>query len=186
VRTARLSSRRRRAQRITAPLAAAGVAALMVAGCGHAEPAFTATTPHPDASGAVGAALAVADSSGTKLEVTVVRVIDPASGADPYTKAAKGKHFVAVQIKVHNVGRLKYQNNANNETTIVLANGSRVEADYNPLVQCGNFDNGQVVLAAGASKSGCVSFQLASGANVAKVEYRNTVFPGTGAVWTLR
>jgi Domain of unknown function (DUF4352) len=185
VRPRRPPARRRSAPRALALLAGACATASLAAGCGHAEPAFTATTPHPDASGVVGTALAVADSSGTKLKVTLMRVIDPATGADPYTKAAKGKHFVAVQLKVDNVGRLKYQNNANNETTIVLSDGSRIDADYNPMVQCGNFDNGQVVLAAGDSKSGCVSFQVAGGESVAKVEYRNTVFPGTGAVWSL-
>jgi hypothetical protein len=179
--TGRLSGRGRRAR---LAVFAAAVAATALAGCGHVEPDFTATTPHPDATGPVGATLPVVNSSGAKLKVTLVTVIDPATGADTYTNAAKGKHFVAVKLKLQNVGHLQYQNNANNETTVTLANGTTLKADYNPLTECGNFDNGQVVLKVGASKSGCVTFQVPSGVTVSKVRYRNTVFPGTGAVWT--
>jgi hypothetical protein len=74
----------------------------------------------------VGSALAVSDSSGTKLDVTVEKVIDPASGANKYSKAAASKHFVGVKLRVQNTAAKTYENNANNETTIILSTGNTV------------------------------------------------------------
>jgi hypothetical protein len=133
----------------------------------------------------VGTALPVSDSSGTKLDVTVEKVIDPASGANQYSKPASGKHFVGVKLQVRNNAAITYQNNANNETTIVLSNGKTEGANYNPIAGCGNFSNGQVKLASHASATGCVTFQVPNGDQVTQVRYRNTVFPGTTAEWVL-
>ena len=95
----------------------------------------------------MGATLPVTDSSGTKLDITVEQVIDPASGASQYSQPASGKHFVGVKLRIRNAAAITYQNNANNETTIVLSDGKAEDADYNPIAGCGNFSNGQVKLA---------------------------------------
>ena len=147
---------------------------------GKAHPAFT-----DSGSGPVGTTLPVSDSSGTKLDVTVQKVIDPASGANKYSKPASGKHFIGVQLRVHNAATTTYQNNANNETTLVLSNGKTRDADYNPIADCGNFDNGQIKLASGTSSTGCVTFQVPNGDKVTTVRYGNKVFPGTTAEWRL-
>ena len=129
----------------------------------------------------MGATLPVTDSSGTKLDITVEQVIDPASGASQYSQPASGKHFVGVKLRIRNAAAIIYQNNANNETTIMLSDGKAEDADYNPIAGCGNFSNGQVKLASQASVTGCVTFQVGNGEKVAEVRYHNTVFPGTTA-----
>ena len=78
-----------------------------------------------------------------------------------------------------------YQNNANNETTITLSNGKTLHANYNPISGCGNFDNGQVTLKAGATSTGCVTFQIPKGQKATQVGYSNTVFPGKNARWQI-
>lgn len=155
--------------------------ALALAGCGQS--ASTATKGQAKPSGAVGSTLEVTDSSPAKLDVTVERVIEPASGASSYSKPASGKAFVGVKLRVKNIGTKSYENNANNETTIILSNGNASVADYNPIAGCGNFDNGQITLAGGASKTGCVTFQVGGGQTVVAVRYGSTVFPGTTAEW---
>jgi hypothetical protein len=158
------------------------------------EPATsTAGTPLPGTSapptgtrtGQLGATLPVSDTSGTQLDVTLTKVIDPASGANSYSKPASGKHFVGVKLRVHNTAAAAYQNNANNETTIKLSNGKTLQANYNPIAGCGNFDNGQVNLKSGATSTGCVTFQVPKGSKVIQVSYRNTVFPGITAQWSI-
>ena len=164
-----------------------GLLLTVLAGCsssqaqpGKTQPAFASSGP-----GLVGATFSVSDSSGTKLDVTVKKVIDPASGANKYSKPASGKHFVGVQLHVKNAATTTYQNNANNETTVVLSNGKTRDAGYKPIVGCGNFDNGQIKLASGKSSTGCVTFQVPDGDRVTAVRYGNTVFPGTTAEWRL-
>jgi len=157
-----------------------------------AEPtASTAGTPSPGTSapptgasnGQLGSTLPVSDTSGTQLDVTLKKLINPASGANQYSNPAKGSHFVGVKLAIRNTAASTYQNNANNETTITLANGKKLHADYNPIAGCGNFDNGQLKLKSGASSTGCVTFQVPKGQKVIKVGYRNTVFPGQNADW---
>ena len=157
-----------------------------------AEPAAsTVGTPSPGTSapptgtrtGQLGSTLPVSDTSGTQLDVTLAKVIDPASGANSYSKPASGKHFVGVKLRVQNKASSTYQNNANNETTVTLSDGRILHADYNPIANCGNFDNGQVKLKSGAAATGCVAFQVPKGQKVIQVGYVNTVFPGKGAEW---
>ena len=159
-----------------------------------AEPAAsTVGTPSPGTSapptgtrtGQLGSTLPVSDTSGTQLDVTLTKVIDPASGANSYSKPASGKHFVGVKLRVQNQASSTYQNNANNETTITLSNGKTLHANYNPIANCGNFDNGQIKVKSGATSTGCVTFQVPKSSKVIQVRYGNTVFPGTTAQWSI-
>jgi hypothetical protein len=186
--------------------AAAGLSAavLLVASCSaspphqadkHSAPATqlanTAATHGPGTSapptgtstGQLGTTLPVSDSSGTQLDVTLKKVTDPASGVNSYSNPAKGNHFVAVKLRIHNTATITYQNNANNQTTITLSDGRTLHADYNPIAGCGNFDNGQIILKPGATSTGCVTFQIPKHQKVTQIGYGNTVFPGKTAEW---
>ena len=165
-----------------------GLALTVLAGCsssqaqpGKTQPAFASSSPGP-----VGATLSVSDSSGTKLDVTVKKVIDPASGANKYSKPASGKHFVGVQLRAEERRdpHLPEQRQQRDDE-IVLSNGKTRDAGYNPIADCGNFDNGQIKLASGKSSTGCVTFQVPNGARVSAVRYGNAVFPGTAVEWRL-
>jgi len=198
-------------RRLVAPAtlgAAATAAVLTLAACSPSPPhparthgaaaaaaprATTAGAPSPggkapaagSSHGQLGSTLAVSDSSGTQLDVTLTKVIDPAGGANPYSKPASGKHFVGVKLHVQNRAASTYQNNANNETTIILSDGKTLHANYNPIAGCGNFDNGQVKLKSSAASTGCVTFQVPKGQKVIQVSYGNTVFPGVTAEWRI-
>lgn len=145
----------------------------------------TSAPPTGTSTGQLGATLLVSDSSGTHLDVTLKKVIEPASGANKYSKPAKGSHFAGVKLSIHNTATTTYQNNANNEITVTLSNSKTIHANYNPIAGCGNFDNGQVTLKAGATSTGCVTFQIPKGQKVTQVSYSNTVFPGKNAKWQI-
>jgi hypothetical protein len=76
---------------------------------------------------------------------------------------ASGKHFVGVKLRVQNKASSTYQNNVNNETTIVLSGGERLHADDNPIADCGNFDNGQIKLKGGAAGAGRITLEVPKG-----------------------
>jgi hypothetical protein len=61
---------------------------------------------------------------------------------------------------------------------LVLSGGQTLHADYNPIADCGNFDNGQITLKSGAASAGCLTFQVPKGQKVVRVSYGNTVFHG--------
>ena len=181
------------ARRLMAPAslgAAATAAVLTLAACSPSPPhpagthgAAAAAAPASGNAGQLGSALAVSDSNGTQLDVTLTKVIDPADGASQYSNPASGKHFVGVQLNIKNTASSTYQNNANNETTITLSDGKTVHAGYDPIAGCANFDNGQVKLKSHAASTGCVTFQVPEGQKVIRVGYGNTVFPGQTAEW---
>ena len=143
----------------------------------------TSAPPTGTSTAQLGSTLPVSDSSGTQLDVTLTKVIDPASGANSYAKPTSGKRFVGVKLRVQNNASGTYQNNANNETTIIVSGDKTLHADYNPIANCGNFDNGQIKLKSGAASIGCVTFQVPKGQQVIQVRYANAVFPGTTAQW---
>jgi hypothetical protein len=66
---------------------------------------------------------------------------------------------------------------------LVLSGGQTLHADYNPIADCGNFDNGQITLKSGAASAGCLTFQVPKGQKVVRVSYGNTVFHGNTAEW---
>src|SRR5215472_7757430 len=118
-------------RRLMAPaaLGAAATAALLtLAACSapgpHPAKTHDAATPAGPAAGSpgeLGSTLAVSDSNGTRLDVTLTKVIDPAGGASQYSNPASGTHFVGIKLHVQNKAASTYQNNANNETTITLS-----------------------------------------------------------------
>jgi hypothetical protein len=175
--------RRPAAFRAAGPAATAIAAVAALAACASTPAQHQVKYPATPNSGRTGATLAVSDTSGTRLDVTLVTVTDPASGASQYAKPASGKHFVGVKLRIQNKASSTYQNNANNETTITLTDGKTVHADYDPIAGCGNFDNGQITLKPGTSATGCVTFQVPKGQKVTQVSYANTVFPGQFAQW---
>jgi hypothetical protein len=101
-------------------------------GQSHSSPA-SSTGRIGTSSAQPGASITVSDSSGTKLDVTLKQVINPADGASQYSKPASGQHFVGVQLHVQNEAAASFENNANNETTIVLTNGKRTRPTTTPL-----------------------------------------------------
>jgi len=160
-----------------------GAPAAGKASTGAAHPPGTSAPATGTSTGQLGASLAVSDTSGTQLDVTLTKVVDPASGANQYTSPAKGNHFAGIKLAIRNTATTTYQNNANNETTITLTSGKTLHADYNPITGCSNFDNGQITLKSGAAGTGCVTFQIPKGQKVVKVAYGNTIFPGRTAEW---
>src|SRR5215467_10609108 len=182
-------------RRVMAPatLGAAATAALLtLAACSAPGPhpakthgAATPAGPAASSAGELGSALAVSDSNGTQLDVTLTKVIDPAGGANQYSNPASGTHFVGIELRVQRKAASTYRNNANNETTITLSDGKTLHANYNPIAGCGNFDNGQVKLKSGAASTGCVTFQVPGSQKVIKASYGNTVFPGVTARWRI-
>ena len=126
--------------------------------------ATTSTAAH------VGSTIDVGGSKG--LAVTLISVIDPASGADQYTTPNAGYRFVAADIKIVNDGTAAFSDDANSDVTIIGTDNQTYTADFSSVSECTNFNSGQYTLAPSESATGCVVFQLPSAVNTAKVEFQ--------------
>ena len=131
---------------------------------GSSEPAQTAK---------IGSTVNIGGSKG--LAVTLSQVIDPATGnPDDDSTPDPGKRFVAVDLTIVNNGTASYQDDANNDVTLIGTDNQSYTPDFNDVTECTNFDSGQYTLAAGESTTGCVVFQVPDGVNAAKVQFQTT------------
>jgi hypothetical protein len=119
----------------------------------------------------LGAALPFRDDKGDAYSVALVRVIDPAKGADQYTTANPGERFVAAVFTIANAGSASTTDDANTNATVLGSNAVSYSADFDPVAECTNFNGGTYQLGRGQSLTGCVVFQLPAGVKVARVQW---------------
>jgi hypothetical protein len=72
----------------------------------------------------------VGNSAGEKLTVTVIKVVDPASGADEFTHPKAGYRFVAVQFRLVNAGTETYSDSPGNGAQLVDTQGQSFSDDF--------------------------------------------------------
>jgi hypothetical protein len=130
----------------------------------------------------VGATIAVGTGN-DKANVTLVQVIDPASGSDQFTTPDAGKRFVGVKLTIADTGSTTFTDDANSTVTVIGSDNQTYTADFSGISECTNFNNGTYTLAPNQNTTGCVTFQLPTAVTATKVEYQPTGFGGTTGEW---
>jgi hypothetical protein len=131
-------------------------------------PPKTTTTP---AIVHIGATLSFQDTSGDPYTVRLIKLIDPAKGADQLTTPDPGHRFVAAVFKITNTGKRRITDDANSDASITGSNGQTYISDTDSVAECTNFDDGTYQLDPGQSASGCVVFQPSRGIDVSQVDW---------------
>ena len=148
-------------------------------GTGSTPTTTSPTTTVPEAH--VGSTLKV--SNGTQAAaVTLVKVIDPAAGADQFTTPNAGDRFVGVEITIDAInGTLT--GDANSDVVVIGSDNQTYTADFDSIAGCTNFNNGEFTVAAGDTSTGCVTYQIPTGITVSKVQFipDGGVLPGVTA-----
>ena len=141
----------------SAPLATSGA---------NGQPTAAPTTSIPVAH--VGSTVRV--SSGSKsANVTVSKLIDPATGASEFSNPDSGKRFVAVGLTV--TASSTVEGDANIDVTLIGSDNQTYTADFDAVQGCTDFDHGSFTLSTGESATGCVNFQVPTGVFVTKVRF---------------
>ena len=134
----------------------------------------------------IGSTFHLTDQDGNKLDVKLVKIVDPAQGADAFTTPESGKRFVGAQFTITNTGTKQLDEDANNDATLVDNQGQGYNADFSDLSGCQAFPTSNK-LNPGESSTGCVSFQVPTGASLAKVKFvPSSGFADDSATWTLQ
>lgn len=134
----------------------------------------------------LGDAIALTGTGGSKITVTLLRVVSPAHATDGFSTPDAGKHFAAVQIKLTNTGSSSYTDSPANGAEVLDAQGQSYSADIGVPTDAGPaFANEQVNLAPGSSEVGVLTFQVPDGLTVAKFQFGlDSGFAQTGE-WTV-
>jgi hypothetical protein len=148
-----------------------------------------ATTPTDVTTGPVGTTFTATstDSSGNtdSYDVTLVKVIDPATGADQFTTPDAGKHFVGTVFTI--TGDTGSTNDdANSDAVVIGSDGQTYTFDANDIAGYTNFNYGNFTVSAGRHATGAVVFQLPNGVKVASVQWNpNTFTTSSPATWNV-
>lgn len=163
------------------------VSALGLSACGTAggvktagDPAAGPSTGAPagkspavdDKSAKVGSAITLKGNGATPAEVkvTVVKVVNKASGSDEFTKSAAGKRFVAVQFVIENVGQYAYEDSPSNGSKVIDAEDQQFPATFQESNAGPALPSG-AKLAPGKSLKGFLTYEVPTSAKLTGVQF---------------
>jgi hypothetical protein len=133
----------------------------------------------------VGESFIATDGQGNEMSITLVKVIDPAQGADSFTTPDTGKHFVGAEFQV--IGKAgTYSDDAILDAALIGSNGQTYTPSFDAIAGCTDFTYGSFSIIPGETQVGCVTFQLPQGVAVDRVEWTPVGgFGGAPAIWVL-
>lgn len=160
-------------------LALAVIGAGLVTACGSGATVNQPSTPEPSTSASpapavahVGATLTLNGTDpGEKLQVTLVKVVDPAPPANQFGAPAAGMREVAFELRYKNVGSTTYSQSILTDVTALDQASHSYSIDLAGDTSAGpGFPSDLVNIAPGESADGFVSFQIPQGTPVTEVK----------------
>src|SRR3954447_240401 len=175
-------------------LAAASLLALAVAGCGssshQSQTTATATQPKTSATttaassstgiNALGKSVTV-PIGGTKLQVTVKKLVDPVS-APKQTGPYAGDRVVAVMMSLKNVGAHGYAGAPSDYASLATTGGEHAPLTPTQIMRCAKLGGASIRLAAGDSVASCIAYDVGP---QQPVNFTLRPGPGSTAEWNL-
>jgi len=153
-------------------------------------PTAPPTTPAPTAPPTtaelahIGSTIAVKGLTGPGADVTLLAIIDPASGADEFTTPSAGSRFVGVKWEIKTTGSGTLSDDANNDTSLIGSDDQTYQPDFSTIAGCTNFDDGMYTIPSGQESIGCVTFQVPDAVKPAKVQFSlGGGFGGVAGQW---
>ena len=151
------------------------------------------STPAPSSSSApaavaaaahVGATLTLNGASGEKLQVTLVKMVDPAPAANQFTAPAAGMRSIATELRYKNIGTVAYSESILTDVTVLDAASHSYTIDIAGDTSAGpGFPSDLVSLTAGESADGLVVFQVPTATKVTQVKLNVSLFGGDKGEW---
>jgi hypothetical protein len=145
----------------------------------HRAPTVPVATP-----ARVGTTFTASDGNGNTYHVTLLKVIDPAHGANQYNNPPAGKRLVAAVFRLTGTGP-SASDDANNNATLLGANQQVYEADFETISAYTNFNAGVFSVASRQTQIGAVVFEVPQRLKVTEVQWTTSSFNGTVSTWHL-
>lgn len=139
----------------------------------HPAPVTTppATTAVP-AAVSLGTTVNVTGSGAALAAVNATAIVDPAAPAYSYDSAGPGQRFVAVRLQIINTGATALQENAFDDTSILVSTGAAQTPVVTAVAGCSSFVGGAFALGPGSGAAdSCVTFELPIAATVKVVHF---------------
>jgi hypothetical protein len=112
------------------------------------------------------------DDAGESVQVTVLKVVDHARGADPELDTPPtGDHYYAVQFLIRNTGSTPYDDSPANGAKVIDIAGQIYNGSAEDDTTAGQSLPGHTIVAPGGSALGFLTFEVADHATIAKVQF---------------
>ncbi|HET7486879.1 MAG TPA: DUF4352 domain-containing protein [Acidimicrobiales bacterium] len=135
-------------------------------------PLTTASSAAPStttAKAAIGDAITLrSNREGVRMEVTVLRALDPAPAPKVFGEA--GAHYVAIQLRLKNVGAAPYDDSPGNGSTLIDSASQQYTPSLGDTTAGPGFSGGATIVP-GDLRVGFLTFVVAAGASPAKFQF---------------
>jgi hypothetical protein len=116
----------------------------------------------------------------------MVKVIDPARGADQSSSPDTGKRFVGLVFRIRALTGSPQNEDADSDAVLVGGNGQTYSADYSDgITGYTNFDSGSIHVAQGNTVTGAVTFQVPDGVTISKIQWSALSGFGSMVEWNV-
>lgn len=133
----------------------------------------------------VGDSITLTGQNDEKISVTLVKIVTKAAPANDFEQPDSGKHYAAVQFRITNTGSVPFSDAPDNDAKVIDTAGEAFDTDVADTT-AGASLSGTVNIAPGDSQLGYITFQVADGATIAKVQFTIDSGFGNTAQWTVR
>lgn len=189
------------AQAITDPLggsmkcivAALVVVALVLTGCTASDVNTQPDLSEAEASGAtegaeVGQPITISgNEDGSKIQVTVKKVVMRTRPTDQFFQVDEGKRLVAVQFRLVNTGTVRYWDAPSNGAKVVDKDGQQFESDiFFHEISAGPMLPASVKLAPRNKALGYIAFQVPRNAKITQIQFSMDSGFGDTAQWNVK
>ncbi|WP_073952599.1 DUF4352 domain-containing protein [Streptomyces kebangsaanensis] len=123
---------------------------------------------------------------GSRLDVTVVKVADPAKSADEFSEPDSGKRFVGVQFKIVNTGKAVYNDSPSNGAQVADSEGQQFDSTFAEIT-AGPSMSSSLKLKPGATGLGWIVFEVPKASKPDTVQFTmDSGFADQTGEWKLR
>ncbi|MDI2125084.1 DUF4352 domain-containing protein [Yinghuangia seranimata] len=134
-----------------------------------------AASPSASASSAragVGDTISMRGDESEKFDATLVKLVDPATPKNEFSKPESGSRLIAIQWRITNTGTTPVNSNPLFKTTVVDDQGQQFKLSLSGESGAGVAFDSDVTIPPGESRLGFVTYELPEGAKAATVQYR--------------
>ncbi|WP_326771349.1 DUF4352 domain-containing protein [Streptomyces sp. NBC_01445] len=107
---------------------------------------------------------------GSQLDVTVVKVVDPAKSSDDFMTPESGKRWIGVQFKLVNSGTKAYNDSPSNGAQVADAEGQQFQSTFGDIT-AGPSMSSSVKLTPGGKALGWIVFEAPTSSKVTQVQF---------------
>ncbi|OPC80363.1 hypothetical protein B4N89_04835 [Embleya scabrispora] len=160
------------------------VSPTVAAPAGQATTAPTSAKPSAPPAAKVGDTLSLTNTKGVPVDVTLVKLVDPAASSNQYLKPKAGNRYVAVQWKIVNSGDQPITDTPNYGSHLIDADGQQFSSTYSETSAGPAFPS-SVSIPPGGSRLGFVTYEVPTDSKITTIQLQISMMSTNTGQWNV-